>query len=150
VRKITLVIDNNLINKYHEYYFNKYPRRKKIPIERAIPPSLNAFIALRRMAQNALKQRYKDFAIWLAGYYKIENLHLSKAKITYIFYFADKRRRDFDNFVLGPKFFDDGFVLAGIFNDDNGENLKLQFENFRYDKGHARMEIIIEYEQKNI
>jgi hypothetical protein len=150
VRKIRLIIDNELIKKYHEYYFAKYPRRKVIPIERAIPPSLNSFIAMRRMAQNSLKQKYKEFAIWLAYYYKINNLNLSRAKITYIFYFTDKRRRDFDNFVLGPKFFDDGFVESRVFLDDNGENLKLELENFRYDKQNGRMEIIISYEQKNI
>jgi hypothetical protein len=150
VRKIRLIIDNELIKKYHEYYFAKYPKRKKPPIERAIPPSLNAFIALRRMAQNGLKQKYKEFAVWLAYYYKIDNMNLSKAKITYIFYFSDHRRRDFDNFILAPKFFDDGFVESRTFRDDNGENLKLEFENFRYDKQNGRMEIIISYEQKDI
>jgi len=93
-----------------------------------------------------MKQKYKEFSIWLASYYKIANLNLEKAKIIFTFYFPDHRRRDFDNLVLAPKFFDDGFVLAGVFVDDDGERLKLEFDNFKYDKINPRMEIMIEYD----
>jgi Holliday junction resolvase RusA-like endonuclease len=145
MKKIKVIIDKNVIEKYNNHYFSKYPKRHAIPIEKPIPPSLNRFTAMTRIAQNAVKQKYKEFSIWLASYYKIANLNLSNLKIVFTFYFADKRRRDFDNLMLTPKFIDDGFVEAKVFVDDSGDILKIQFENFQYDKENPRVEIEIQY-----
>ena len=140
-----IIVDQAILLRYFEYYFDKYPRRKKQPIEKPFPPSLNRFTAIKRMQQNDMKQKYKEFSYWLASYYEIANLNLEKAKITFTFYFPDHRRRDFDNLMLAPKFFNDGFVMANVFVDDDGERLKLAFENFQYDKINPRMEINIDY-----
>jgi len=140
-----IVIDKDVIDKYHEYYFEKYPKRKVKPIEKPIPPSLNRFIAYKRMQQNSVKQKYKEFSVWLASYYHIANLNLDKAKIIFRFYFPDKRRRDFDNLMLSPKLIDDGFVEANVFIDDSGDILKLEFDNFYYDCDNPRVEISIIY-----
>lgn len=143
--KVKIVIDKNVIEKYNKYYFNKYPKRKVKPIEKPTPPSLNRFIAYKRMQQNSVKQKYKEFAVWLASYYEIANLNLGDALMTITFYFPDKRRRDFDNLMLTPKLINDGLVDAGVFKDDSGDILRLKFENFQYDKSNSRVEILIEY-----
>ena len=141
-----ITIDENILEKYNKYYFNKYPRRHKAPIEKPIPPSLNAYISMIRMAQNNLKQKYKEFSIWLAEYYKIDNLNLDNALITYTFYFKDHRRRDFDNMMISPKLIHDGFVEAKVFKDDCGEFLKLAFDPFQYDKINPRVEMLLSYD----
>jgi len=138
-----IVIDKELIKVYNEHYFKKYPKRKKVPIKKPIPPSLNYFIAMQRMAQNSLKQTYKEFSIWLANYYNIADLNLNKAQINYTFFFGDHRRRDVDNLMLTPKLINDGFVEAGVLIDDNGENLSLVFNSFKYDKENPRVEMLI-------
>jgi hypothetical protein len=146
--QIKIVIDNRVLEEYKKYYFEQYPKRRVFPIAKPIPPSLNRFIGMKRMSQNAIKQKYKEFAIWLAGYYKIANLNINKSIFKYTFFFPDHRRRDFDNLLLTPKFLNDGFVLAGVLSDDNGEKLKLEFNPFQYDKENPRVEIIVESEEK--
>jgi len=145
INQVNIVIDNDVLDKYHEFYFRKYPKRKVKPIDKPIPPSLNAFIGMIRMAQSNLKKKYKEFAIWLAEYYKVNNLNLENSCITYTFYFKDKRRRDYDNLALSPKLIHDGFVDAKVFVDDNGERLKLAFAPFQYDKLNPRVEMLLEY-----
>ena len=142
---IKIIIDNQILEEYYLWYFNEYPRRKVKPIEKPIPPSLNRFVAMKRMQQNSVKQKYKEFSVWLANYYKIANLNLKKALIIFEFFFPDKRRRDFDNLMLTPKFIDDGFVESNVFGDDNGEILKIEFETFKYDKENPRVEITLVY-----
>lgn len=145
IPQINLIIDNDVLDKYHEYYFKQYPKRKKKPIEKSIPPSLNKFTSMIRMAQNDLKQKYKEFAIWLSNYYNISNLNLEKSCITYTFYFKDRRRRDYDNLLLTPKLLNDGFVSAGVFVDDSGDKLSLVFAPFKWDKTNPRVEMLLEY-----
>lgn len=146
--QIKIVIDNAVLEEYKKYYFEHYPKRRVFPIEKPIPPSLNRFVGMKRMSQNAIKQKYKEFAIWLSGYYKIDNLNIDKMIFEYTFFFPDHRRRDFDNLLLTPKFFNDGFVIAGVLSDDNGEKLKLEFNPFQYDKENPRVEIIMKSEEK--
>ena len=145
ISEIKLIIDNDVLDKYHEYYFKKYPKRKAIPIKKIIPPSLNDWTSMIRMAQADLKKKYKEFAIWLAEYYKINNLNLENSCITYTFYFKDKRRRDFDNLLLTPKLLNDGFVEANVLVDDSGDKLRLIFDPFQHDKLNPRVEMLLEY-----
>lgn len=139
----TIIIDSNTLDEYNKYYFKMYPNRRKIPIEKTIAPTLNSFISKIRMEQNSIKQKYKEFSMWLARYYKINNLNLSKAKIIYKFYFKDKRRRDIDNMCISPKLINDGFVEENVFIDDSGDILTLEFATFGYDKINPRTEITI-------
>jgi hypothetical protein len=142
-----IIIDKNIMSKYEEEYFVLYPKRRKFPkyFLNPIPISLNKFTSLVRMAQNDLKQKYKEFAIWLAKYYCIDNLQLNKAIITYSFYFNNKHKHDMDNYVLVQKFLGDGFVQANVFIDDNSDNLQLRFNPFLYDVNYPRIEILLEY-----
>ena len=144
MQEVKIVINQDILDKYLIYYFEKYPRRKVNHLK-PFPPSLNRFTCMKRMAQNALKQSYKEFSMWMASYFQIANLNLDKATIIFAFYFKNHVRRDFDNLLLTPKFLNDGFVNAGVFKDDNGECLKLEFESFKYDKLNPRIEIVIRY-----
>lgn len=141
--EIKIVIDNKVLDEYRKYYFDKYPKRRVVPIKKSIAPSLNYFTSIKRIVQNSLKQKYKEFSIWLASYYKIADLNLNKAEFEYTFFFPDHRRRDFDNLLLTPKLINDGFVDARVILDDNGENLLIKLNPFQYDKANPRTEIII-------
>lgn len=144
-----VIITKGVLDEYRKYYFEKYPNRRVFPIKKPIPPSLNYFIAIKRMAQNTMKQQYKEFAVWLANVMGIANMNLTKAELSYKFYFGDMRRRDYDNLLITPKLLNDGFVEAGVIVDDNGENLRLSFEPFGYDKVNPRVEItLIDLEEK--
>jgi crossover junction endodeoxyribonuclease RusA len=143
MKEYTIIINNYVLGEYSKYYFSKYPKRRVLPIKKPIPPSFNYFTSIKRIVQNALKQNYKEFSIWLASYYNVANLNLDKAEFTYTFYFPDHRRRDVDNLLLTPKFINDGLVEAGVLVDDNGENLRLMFNPFQYDKLNPRVEFII-------
>lgn len=143
MKEIKLIIDYAIVDQYFKYYFSKYPRRKKKPISQPFPPSLNKFIAMRRMQQNDLKKKYKEFSMWLASYYKIANLNLDKLEIVYTFYFPNHIRRDMDNLLLTPKFFNDGFVESKVMVDDRGDMLQIVFDSFKYDKFNPRVEITI-------
>lgn len=138
-----IIIDEEILNKYKDFYFLKYPKRRVFPIKKAIPPSFNYFTSIKRIVQNSLKQQYKEFSIWLANYYNIADLNINKAKITYTFFFKDHRRRDFDNLLLTPKLINDGFVEAKVLIDDNGENLSIEFMPFEYDKENPRVEMVL-------
>ncbi len=141
--EIKIVINEEILNKYKDFYFLKYPKRRVFPIKKAIPPSFNYFTSIKRIVQNSLKQQYKEFSIWLANYYNIADLNINKAKITYTFFFKDHRRRDFDNLLLTPKLINDGFVEAKVLTDDNGESLSIEFMPFEYDKENPRVEMIL-------
>ena len=141
--EIKITIDNNVLDEYRKYYFDKYPKRRVAPIKKPIPPSFNYFTSIKRIVQHSLKQKYKEFSIWLASYYDIANLNLNKAEFEYTFFFPDHRRRDFDNLLLTPKLINDGLVIANVLVDDNGENLLLKFNPFQYDKSNPRVEIIV-------
>jgi hypothetical protein len=97
---------------------------------------------MKRPQMNDLKQKWKDFTIWVVKKYGYENLHISKAIITYNFYFGNKRRHDNDNYVC--KFTNDGLVDSGIVVDDDYLHLNPLIKHSDYDKEHPRMEILIE------
>lgn len=145
ISQVLITIDKSTLDKYNAYYFAKYPRRHVAPIKKPIPPSLNEYISMIRMAQAELKKKYKEFSIWLAEYYEINNLNLDNSLITYTFYFKTRIRHDFDNLMLTPKLLNDGFVDTKVFVDDSGEFLKLAFSPFKYDSKNPRVEMLLEY-----
>jgi len=44
--EIKIIINKEILEKYYEYYFNKYPKRKKVNITSPIPPSLNEWMVM--------------------------------------------------------------------------------------------------------
>ena len=144
---VKIIIDKTIMNEYKKVYFKLNPKCRKFPdyFEKPIPMSWNAFIAKQRMTQNSIKGKYKDFGVWLAKHYKIDDLNLSHASFTYDFFFDSNRRRDIDNYTLAQKLLGDAFVAAKVLLDDNSKNLWLNFHPFQLDKSNPRVEITIEY-----
>lgn len=59
---------------------------------------------------NAVKQKWKDFGVWLIKKYGYSDLQLDKFEMTFITYMPTRRRADPDNTV--PKFLLDSFTEA--------------------------------------
>lgn len=122
-KPIKIIIDENLLNSYYNnYYFIKYPKRKKKPIEKPTFPTLNSWMILKRMAMNNLKQQWKEFGEWTINYYGYENLNIDECCISFEHTFKNKRRRDPDNYI--PKFFLDAMVSTGMIVDDSMNVIK--------------------------
>lgn len=136
---LKLVIDNDVLTRYNKYYFEKYPKRKKIPIERPMHPSCNTWMILQRPAMNNLKQAWKEFCAWFIKDSGYENYKLEQFEMTFTTYMPTKRRSDPDN--MSPKFIMDGFTEAGFIVDDDGMHLKALTLKTDYDKEHPRTEI---------
>lgn len=142
-----LVLDNTVLDNYNTYYFDRYPKRKKVPIEHPYHPSINTWFILKRPQMNALKQQWKDFIIWWINDLGLNNERLDNFKVKIIVYFNTKRRHDVDNQV--PKFILDGFTESGFIIDDDEKHLKELTICTGYDKDNPRTEIYIENERKN-
>lgn len=115
--QIILTIDNSVLEKYNSYYFKKYPKRKKKPIEKPIPPSLNHWMVLPRPQMNGEKQKWKEFGEWLVRYHGFENMKINLCNIIITYYFDSKRRHDADNYT--PKNLFDSFTSSGLLVDDD-------------------------------
>lgn len=122
-KPIKIIIDENLLNTYYnDYYFIKYPKRKKKPITQPIFPSLNSWIIMPRMSMNNLKQSWKEFGEWVINYYNYNNLNIDNCIILFEHTFKTKKRRDPDNYI--PKFFLDAMVSSKTIIDDSMDVIK--------------------------
>jgi Holliday junction resolvase RusA-like endonuclease len=142
---ITLVLDRNVLDRYNKYYFNKYPKRKKIPIERPLHPSINVWMIMKRPAMNNLKQAWKEFVSWWLEDLGYQGMMLDKFEMTFTTYMPTKRRADPDNTV--PKFILDAFTEVGFIVDDDGSHLKALTLKTDYDKDNPRTEIEIKIKE---
>ena len=141
--ELKLTIDNKTLEKYNKYYFKKFPKRKKIPIESPTHPSINKWMIMKRPMMNDLKQKWKDFIIWFVEEQGLTNKKIEKCQMTFINYFKTKIRKDCDNTV--PKFILDGMAESGLIIDDDSLHLiKLTLE-CGYDKERPRTDILIKY-----
>lgn len=139
---IKIVINDTLVEMYNNLYFEEHPRRRKPPIDKCIPPSLNQWINMNRQQYNNLKQKWSDFIIWVVEQYGLSNKGIERCSVKTRYYFATRHRRDLTNFVF--KIIEDGLVNSGLFIDDNMNVINpLSIEGY-YDKENTRMEIIIE------
>ena len=143
ISEIKLVIDNNVLQKYNEYYFKKYPKRKKAPIESPTHPSINKWMIMKRPQMNDLKQKHKDFIVWFVEENNLTNKKIEKCSMTFISYFKTKIRKDVDNTV--PKFTLDGIAESGLIIDDDSLHLESLTLKCGYDKEWPRTEIYITY-----
>lgn len=140
-REIQLIINQDILERYNEYYFRKYPKRKKVPIPRPIHESINTWMILQRPAMNNLKQRWKEFIVWWVDYLGLSDMKLQSFSMIFTTYMPTRRRSDPDNSV--PKFILDGFTEAGFIEDDDGKHLKALTLSTDYDKDNPRTEIIV-------
>lgn len=143
IPEIKLVIDNDVLKKYNEFYFKKYPKRKKIPIEKPIPPSLNQWMVMPRFQMNNQKQIWKEFGKWLVFYYGYQNMQIDKCNIVITYYFDSKRKHDSDNYT--PKNLFDSFTSSGMLIDDDLDHVQSLTIKGNYCKSNPRTEILIQY-----
>lgn len=145
--EIILTINQDKVDEYERYYFFRYPKRKKRPLEKPFPPNLNKFILWKRPQQNAIKQIWKEFIGFIALEY--DNLEITNCEIHFDFTFKDKRRRDLDNYLsTSAKLIIDGLTQADGNNmivDDSYTNIKKISASAKYEKGIEELKIIIKY-----
>lgn len=139
---LKLILDQSVLDSYNSYYFKKYPKRKKEPIEHPYHESINKWFIMQRPAMNDLKQRWKEFCCWWIKELGYCDLKLNHFNMTFITYMPTKRRYDPDNST--PKFILDGFSESGLIVDDDGTHLKALTLKTDYDKNNPRTEIYIE------
>lgn len=143
-KHIHLQLNQDVLDRYRTYYFKKYPRRKKFPIERPVHESLNKWMIMQRPQMNALKQNWKEFIVWWIKDEGYENLKLDNFSISFEVYMPTKRRSDPDNMV--PKFILDGFVESGFIVDDDGTHLKKLSISTDYCKDNPWTSIMVEFD----
>jgi Holliday junction resolvase RusA-like endonuclease len=140
---IKIIINNEILKKYSQYYFEKYPRRKKSPISKPIPPSLNQWMIMRRFQMNAQKQAWKEFGEWLFDYYGLRNKNIEKCNIVIEYFFDNKRKHDADNYT--PKNLFDSFTVSGLLVDDDFNHIESLTIKGGYSKENPRTEISFYY-----
>lgn len=139
--EITIIIDNETIDRYNHFYFKEHPRAKKHPIPTPQHPSINTYTRMTYQAANNLKQRWKDFITWVIVDLGYDGLQIDCCEITYRTFFYQDRDHDLDN--ISPKYIFDGFVGAGFIVDDNFRHIKKLITECDIDKEHPRMEFIV-------
>ena len=129
------------ISEYAKDYFKLHPKAHKLPIEHPYHPSINTWFVMRRPQMNELKQKWKDFTVWLIKKNGLEGIALESFSMKFVTYMPTKRRIDPDNTV--PKFILDGFTESGFIVDDNSIHLKSLELCADYDKDNPRTEIYV-------
>lgn len=140
-KTITLVIDDNVLSMYNEYYFSLHTKAKKNPIAHPYHESMNIWMIMKRPMMNGLKQRWKDFIRWFVNEQGYSNLRIDKCEVHQVIYYPTNRRHDVDNSV--PKFVLDGLVEGGMIVDDDSTHLVRLMLECGVDKERPRTEIHI-------
>ena len=138
-KELKLVINNDVLDRYSEYYFKKHPRARKRPIEQPYHPSTNQWMIMKRPMMNALKQKWKDFIIWFINDLGYASMGIFDCEIEVTTYRKINRKFDLDNSTI--KFIQDGFVESGFLIDDNYTILKKLTLMGGIDKDNPRTEI---------
>lgn len=144
-KTILLVIDNEVLKRYEDYYFSIHPKAHKKPIPHPYHESINIWMIMKRPMMNALKQKWKDFIKWFVEEQGYSNLRIDICEINQIVYYPNNRRHDVDNSV--GKFIYDGLVESGMIVDDSSQHItKLSLE-CGIDVKHPRTELQINIRQ---
>ena len=142
MREIKLSFDEDTLRRYEEEcYFVKHPKAKKKPIAQPYHESINVWMIMKRPAMNALKQRWKDFGVWLVEDHGYSNLRIEQCEMIYTVYYPNNRRHDADNSV--PKFFQDSLVESGFVVDDDSTHIRSLTLRCEVDTKHPRTEILV-------
>lgn len=140
--KYKLLITNDVLSAYNEYYFEMYPRRKKVPISNPFHESINTWMIMRRPMMNALKQKWKDFIKWFVESQGYANLHIERCDVSQKVFYPTNRRHDIDNSV--PKFILDGLVDGGMIVDDDYKHVRKLILECDVDANNPRTELVID------
>lgn len=139
--EICLVIDNDVVDRYTEYYFSLHPRAHVPPIKQPYHESINTWMIMKRAAMNHLKQKWKDFIVWFVSEQGYSNLRIDKCELSQTIYYPTNRRHDLDNQT--PKFIIDSLVESAMIIDDSSKHIcKLTLE-CGVDREHPRTELRI-------
>ena len=138
---ILLVIDNNVLARYNEYYFSIHTKAHKKPIEHPYHESINTWMIMQRPMMNALKQRWKDFIQWFVEEQGYANLRIEQCEVSQTVYYPNNRRHDIDNSV--PKFILDGLVESGMIVDDDCKHITKLTLKCKIDREYPRTELLI-------
>ena len=112
--------------------------RYTIPL---VPSSLNKFAGRQNVWEyRSLKQHWAELVIWHC--LPRPEKPIERAIVTLTYHFADKRRRDPDNYA--GKMILDGLVQAGILRDDSFGHIELRLRQGEPDRRNQRTVIEIE------
>lgn len=136
-----IVIDQEHVDRYNKLWFDAHPRSRKKRIKAPQHPSLNEYYKSSYQAANMLKQAWKEFVIWIVHDNKLDGNRIKQCEIEYATYFKTNRRHDPDN--ISPKFVLDGFVEAGLLEDDDYKHILSLTTKCGIDKENPRMEFLI-------
>lgn len=114
---LTITIDNGVLDRYADHYFEQHPRARKKPIPHPYHESINKWMIMKRVQMNALKQKWKEFIIWLANDAGCADKMIEHCVIRQTAFYPTKSRHDTDNSV--PKFILDGLVEGHVIIDDD-------------------------------
>lgn len=137
--EISIIFDEETIDAYARYYFERHPKAKNKPIARPIHPSINEWMRMKRMTMNGVKAKWKDFTVWLIETLGYKGLQIEECEITYRTIYKTNRRHDADNAT--PKFVLDGLVESGFLVDDDVKHVKRLILEGDVDSKHPRTEI---------
>ena len=138
---IEIIIDSEVVSEYTKHYFALHPRAKNPPIASPTHPSINQWMILQRQAMNTLKQKWKDFSVWVIQKNGLSNMRIEHCRIEFSTFYGRNTRHDVDNYV--PKFIMDGFVEAGFLVDDDDKHVGAITLMCSYDKNDPRTVIRI-------
>lgn len=140
--ELIVTIDNAAVARYNAHYKQLHPKSRKPAISKPIPPSMNEFMVMGRAQRNSEKQRWKEFVSWLVADLGLSNTQINRCRVELMYYFHDKRKRDYDNY--SGKFVFDGLTASGLLVDDSYfviESLTIRAE---VDRSNPRLVIKLE------
>lgn len=87
-----------------------------------LPPTLNEVRRMHFQQVAKEKKEWEHIVGWLVKEQRLKPV--SRAIVTYEFYFKDKRKHDPDGYAFSAKYIQDGLVKAGILPDDNFDHVR--------------------------
>ena len=142
---IKMVIDNDVLNEYYDYYFSIHKKAKKKPIDHPYHESINKWMILKRPVMNALKQRWLNFIMWFVERSGLSNKRIDICSLRFTAYYNTRRRHDVDNSC--PKFIIDGLCESGMIVDDDSNHITSLTLSCGVDPLNPRTEIVVEVER---
>ena len=148
-KEVKILFNQEIVDLYKEYYFKKFPKRKKFDFS-PVCISLNKFTSIVRLVQASEKVKYGEFCDWVLNYYNVPKLQLNDCKLTVRFIWHNQVRRDYDNYCICLKFYLDSMTKYGLLEDDSFKQIKGVDLRMEYIKGKSpSVEFIFEYDGIN-
>jgi hypothetical protein len=109
-----------------------------------MPPNLNEYRNMHYRELDKQKKEWEKIVYWIVKEQKIKPVS-GPIRLTYRFWFKDRREHDPDNYACCAKFLNDGLVSAGILQRDNFDHIP----QFRVEQGGINKQpyIMIELEE---